>query len=66
MTRQAPAQLDLLQPVAPPAAAKPAKAVANHHCRTCGKRMEWPGPAGVVYADRSEECRPCLDGGQPA
>ena len=30
-------------------------------CRACGERMAWPGPAGVILADGTAECRACTD-----
>jgi hypothetical protein len=33
----------------------------GNRCRLCGKRMAWPGPAGLVFADGTAECLPCAD-----
>ena len=30
-------------------------------CRSCGERMGWPDPAGVIFADGTAECRGCTD-----
>ena len=81
MTSAAPAQLDLLPPAAaePPAArtvliAQPKPNLAyeirsGHHCRVCRQPLAWPGPVGVMFADRTAECHACHEayayGGQP-
>ena len=33
----------------------------GNRCRLCGKRMAWPGPAGLIFADGTAECHPCAD-----
>jgi hypothetical protein len=30
-------------------------------CRSCGERLAWPGPAGIVLGDGTAECMPCAD-----
>lgn len=31
----------------------------GERCRSCGERMAWPGPAGVVYGDGTAEHHAC-------
>ena len=34
---------------------------SGNRCRLCSKRMAWPGPAGLIFADGTAECHPCAD-----
>ena len=38
-----------------------AELLHGERCRCCGERMAWPGPAGVIFADGTAECRSCTD-----
>ena len=33
----------------------------GERCRSCGERMAWPGPAGVIFGDGTAECCSCTD-----
>jgi len=73
MNRHAPAQLDLLPPAAAAPAALAARTVliarsapdlayeirSGQCCRVCRQPLAWPGPVGVMFADRTAECHAC-------
>lgn len=66
MTRHASPQLELAPPVHRPVPEPAYEIRTGHRCRACGQRLAWPGPAGLMFADGTAECRPCADSGRPA